>query len=643
LNKESYLILIENVNSMVSTIAQSENVRDLFVNDLEKSGIKYRSIINVVKCICNTENAFLFIRKGKDTYYFGEDAANIDPYFYKLPVTDQVIHINEIFEIPDFASAALNVQQLNQINGQNIQFFSGVSLVTSENVVIGGLAVADYKPKCLDNSQRNALILIASQLITQAEAIVDNWELKAKLMKLEEELQTMLITASQKSEVSLCIGNSKNEITGTNNTAAERQTGCNLDELKDPSSLELMVRQGTGNSMIGAGGVLENNLIVGLDATERKLAEEQLMAAHEEALRMSAEKENFLAIVSHEMRTPLNAVIGMSRLLAEENPLERQNLMRLINDMLDLTKIDSGKLQLESVPLNLETLIQKTVLSLQLKINEKPIELLYDIDPGIPSKICGDYTRLYQILINLLGNSVKFTHRGYVKLKLSLLKDDDEHITIFFEVSDTGIGVAPEKIDLIFGAFSQAGTDTSRKYGGTGLGLAITKRLIQLYDSEIKVTSTVGRGSTFSFPITFKKNLLPENPLPTEVKKQVRIDGRVLLVEDNAINRLLAKNILKKWNLQVDVAENGLEALNKVIENEYDLVLMDIHMPVMGGIESVQSIRSRKDQKYQLLPIIALTADALPGDEHKFKALGMNDYIAKPFDPIVFRLAGSFV
>ncbi|WP_411275630.1 PAS domain S-box protein [Daejeonella sp.] len=379
------------------------------------------------------------------------------------------------------------------------------------------------------------------------------------------------------------------------------------------------------------------------DISERKLAEEELIKTREEALQLSKAKETFLSVMSHEIRTPLNAVIGMSHILMDDNPTEgqienlkilgfsAQNLLKLINDILDFTKIETGNMVLESLNVDLKELVSKTLNSLQFSTAEKPVILKSEIDHRIPKYVKGDSIRLYQILINLLGNSVKFTENGEVKLKLDLLTEKKKTVRVRFEISDTGIGIEPEKLDYIFESYTQANSDTTRKYGGTGLGLAITKSLLHLYDSEIVVESEVGKGSKFSFVIEFDQSeesfMLDDQKTPLD-----QIHASILVVDDNEINRLLASKVLTKWGIDVDFAENGKVALDKVMSSHFDLILMDLHMPVMDGMEAASEIR-KLGGKYTKLPIVALTASLFALKLESISESGMDGYVMKPFVP----------
>lgn len=398
--------------------------------------------------------------------------------------------------------------------------------------------------------------------------------------------------------------------------------------------------------IINSKGEVDKYIEVIIDITAKKKAEIELINAREEAIQLSRAKDMFISVMSHEIRTPLNAVIGMSHLLLEDDPLDGQkenlnilkfsaeNLMTLINDVLDFAKIETGNVELEKARVDLTELVQSITSSMQYKAGEKNIYISKSIDEAIPKVILGDRTRLIQILLNLAGNAIKFTEKGGVTIDLRVIQQSEQDVRIRFAVIDTGIGIAANKLGTIFEQFKQAELDTTRKFGGTGLGLAISKRLIELHDSRINVDSVPGQGSTFWFTIGFKKGDYQLNRNSNNVEEGLKIN--VLVVDDNQINRLLINKILKKWGASADFAENGIEAIEKVETNRnYNVVLMDIHMPEMGGLEATGIIRAKTETYFQQLPIIALTASMLSNQMGEINDAGMNDYILKPFDPRV--------
>jgi PAS domain S-box-containing protein len=376
------------------------------------------------------------------------------------------------------------------------------------------------------------------------------------------------------------------------------------------------------------------------DITQRKRDEAEL-------LRLQKAKEQFLANISHEIRTPINGIAGMANLLGQNpSPEEREsylnairhsaeNLKVIINDILDLAAIESGKLKFEKIAFNLKDLLPSLVNTFTYQAKEKNLQMTYTIEEKLNKILLGDPVRLNQILINLISNAVKFTHNGSISIHCSEAKEHRGTIWVRIDVSDTGVGIPEEKLHTIFESFSQADASVTRRYGGTGLGLTIVKQLVELQNGKIHVTSKEHVGSNFSVVIPYevgKVKTIAQVSQPAKKLKGINTSQlHVLLVEDNDINRLYAKSILKNWQCLIDVAENGLVAIEKVKNNFYDVVLMDIQMPVMDGYEATKAIRSMT--QLQKVPIIALTANATQRDVEKCMASGMNDYLPKPFTP----------
>ncbi len=436
------------------------------------------------------------------------------------------------------------------------------------------------------------------------------------------------------------------------------------------SSLTLRHSDGKLTDVLFNGSVYRDEIghvlgavIVARDVTEQKRVATELIEARisaelatalAEEARSSAEKatytaneavkakQQFLSNMSHEIRTPMNAIIGFTKVLLKTDLTAQQReyltaikmsgdaLIVLINDILDLAKVDAGKMTFEQVPFKLAASLSAMLHLFETKIQEKNLLLIKEYDAHIPDVLLGDPVRLHQIILNLVSNAVKFTSTGTITVRVGIEEEDEENAKIRFAVTDTGIGIAASKIDKVFENFQQASSDTSRLYGGTGLGLAIVKQLVTSQGGTIDLQSKPGIGSTFSFILSFRKTKaeaefeVPMLELDTDVK-----DISVLVVEDIVLNQLLMKTLLDDFGFERDIAANGKIAIEKLHARSYDIILMDLQMPEMNGFEATEYIRHKMHSQ---IPIIALTADVTTVDVAKCKAVGMNDYIAKPVD-----------
>ncbi len=391
--------------------------------------------------------------------------------------------------------------------------------------------------------------------------------------------------------------------------------------------------------------------VYGRDDTEQKRSERDLLEAKQAAEAANIAKSRFLATISHEVRTPMNGVLGMLELLQKTELSDKQRgfidnalrsgkgLLSLINDILDFSKIESDKLKLERVPFNIEDIIDDALRVVTEEANRKNLELITEII-DIDKQLIGDEQRLRQILINLIGNAVKFTHHGYIKVRVEKTAIYKTGLQLKFEISDSGIGIIPEALPHIFKDFTQQDDSTTRKFGGTGLGLAITKQLVNMMGGEIHVQSVPGEGSSFWITLQFESKLpdrvkqndqaVPETESEHTSDDEIMLDARILLAEDNLINQEVASAMLESAGCEVVAVDDGQKALQALQSSQFDLVLMDCQMPTMDGFEATRTIR-REQATYPQIPIIALTADIQEGITDQCRQAGMNDYLSKPF------------
>ncbi|MBY0356532.1 MAG: response regulator [Candidatus Obscuribacterales bacterium] len=373
----------------------------------------------------------------------------------------------------------------------------------------------------------------------------------------------------------------------------------------------------------------------------------ELEIARDKATEASNLKSLFIANISHELRTPLSAILGMNELLLnsklnqEQNKIAQtiqeagQSLLTVVNDLLDISKIEAGKISIVNSPLSVQTIVNESMSIFEIQAQNKMLQFSSQIDPAIPTQLFGDTIRLKQILVNLIGNAVKFTEAGKVNVSVNLLSKQDDMLTLEFIVSDTGIGLSTDAQSKLFTPFTQGDTSTSRKYGGAGLGLAISKHLVELMNGRLTVSSNKDIGSTFCFSIPLPTKQIDDSESntdqPFEPEALFWSKPIVLVVEDDLLLQKLIKNQLNKLNIEATVLGDGLSALKSLDHQTYDLIFMDCHLPGMDGFVTTAKIREQEDLAERKTPIIAMTADAMLGDKERCLAAGMNDYLSKPY------------
>jgi PAS domain S-box-containing protein len=401
-------------------------------------------------------------------------------------------------------------------------------------------------------------------------------------------------------------------------------------------------------------GEVQEVLGTAIDITQRKFVEKELLRAKKEAEDASRIKSDFLSTMSHEIRTPMNAIVGFTDLLLTSSlsgqeqeylhtiKYSADNLMVILNDILDFSKIEAGKLQLENFEFDLTEKLAYLQKTFDVSARRKQIDLIFDIDQNVPVHVIGDPHRLNQILVNLLGNALKFTLEGFVRLSLQVITESANSVDLRFDIYDTGIGVPQDKLNLIFDSFSQAHqNDATKFFGGTGLGLSITKKITDLMNGRITARSELGKGSVFSVFLSFSKGTRPMEQLVARQVAGISLIGyRILVAEDILANQVLLKHVLKKSGADFVICNNGKEAIEELERQPFNLVLMDLQMPVMDGVTAMKRIRNSPSE-YAKVPVIALTADTFAETVAEIAACSFRDFITKPFkaDELIRKIA----
>ena len=501
------------------------------------------------------------------------------------------------------------------------------------NVLIDANSYHDLK---IESYKVSSQIAISENNFTEAEELISQYILK------KDSINTVYINAISKSLISEFNVEDLNDIIATQQkNLAEKQKSINFGKVTTGLSIALIIIL----SLLALSLFKNNNLRAKAnDLLKDKNIE--LTLAKEKAERASLAKAQFLSTITHELRTPLYAVTGLTHLLLEEDPKPDQKehlnslkfsgeyLLSLINNILDLNKLEANKVEIDKTTFSLKKRINDVLVALKKTAEDRKNSLHFEFDETIPEKLIGDPLKLSQVLINLIGNSVKFTQNGKVTIRVQQNSSTKSKINLRIEIEDNGVGISKKKQKSIFETFSQGSLQINRKFGGSGLGLSIVKNLLELMNSKIYLESTLGKGSKFWFDISFNISEKTEDEEGLENAKY-KIDYAalenvsILVVEDNKINQMITKKILEKNKMVCLVADNGMDAIKMVHENNFELILMDIHMPGISGIETTQKIREFNKQ----LPIIALTAVTIDENLDEFYKAGFNEIIPKPFKP----------
>lgn len=513
-----------------------------------------------------------------------------------------------------------------------------------DTIVVSGVDITDWKQKETEKTQADKILNSIDSLVL----VSDN---TSQIIYASPSVERML--GYEQSEI---LGNGwwKNTFDSPSAGGIEKEDVHNFvffDKLTHRDISRRKIKTKTGDfkwiEWFISKGINNTYISVGTDITRKIKSDQALELAREHAEKSLHVKNEFLANMSHEIRTPLNAILGFTELLLETslNTEQREHLetmsnsggilLSLINNVLDLSKLDSNKLKAENISFDLHKSVSEVVKIMKIKSQEKNISLTLTIAENTPQFIISDSTRFGQIMLNLIGNAVKFTDKGEVNVLVRTEKRAQDNLYLIVDVKDTGIGIMTSKLTKVFGAFTQAKSETARIYGGTGLGLSIVKKLILLLDGNISVKSEYGVGSVFTFEIPIIASTLKTESIDFKfiANKDKKIAINILLVEDNKANQLLASTRLKRWGCTVDIANNGIEAVKLVeLKKPYDIILMDIQMPIMDGFEATKIIKNDLKGARKKIPIIAMTAHASKSDIKDALKVGMCDYVFKPFD-----------
>ncbi len=645
---------------------------------------EFDKLAQLASIICETPIALISLIDDKRQWFKAKIGIEAEEMPKELTFCQYTIEKEELWEVEDTTKNELLKDNPNVTAENGIRYYAGLPLQCSLGYNIGTLCVADLKPKKISDKEKFALEIISEQIMILLEAKKRNDQLINELKELVKlkELESQKIIEKSSEEIKMfydSISNSNGiiemdafgKIINSNQLIVELLGISSNNLINQPIStfFDLELNEATISRLLDTKnhilkfnknpdsdkwiqanfikienieGGIEKLILVCQDITNRIHGQQELENAKNVSDYLNKQKDQFIATVSHEIRTPINAILGFTDVLLEiEDDVNKVDylssvktaglgLLHIVNDILDISKIEAGMLQIDETPFQLNEVINNVISTLKLKASEKNIKLLYAIDSDVTNNLLGDKNRLNQILINIVGNAIKFTEKGKVELRVANQKTENNTIFIEFSIIDTGIGINQKKLQSIFDRFSQAEVSTSRKFGGTGLGLSISKELIDMQKGSISVQSTENVGTTFTFVIPYTINLFTTHFL--DDKKEVELfasfSKNILLCEDNELNQKLITTIFEKTNHKIYIANNGVEALELLKNKDFDIILMDLQMPKMDGYETTTIIRN---ELHLTIPIIALTANSLIYEKERCMNMGMNDYLSKPF------------
>lgn len=635
---------------------------------------QFDRLTKLASLICETPIALVSLIDEQRQWF--KSAVGLDVPFTAREISfcQHAIMGDELFEVESTKNDQRFVNNPLVTGFPTIQFYAGFPLKDPVGFNLGTLCVIDTKPKKLTNNQKIALELLAKEVVSQMIARINNLE----LLKFKKQFEF--------SHDLICVVGTDGYLKNIN-PAFVNTLGWTNEELLSKPFLEIIHPEDQEKAALEIDTFKEDQLItqfearflkkngqyiwlswiakadlsqgeafaIARDVTENKAHLIELTNAKNLAESANKVKEEFLSNMSHEIRTPLNAIIGFNQLLAQSELNENQkkqvdiigiaskNLIGILNDILDTSKLESGNVKLDVSPISIKKNIKNVIKLQRPEAKAKNIKLLKTIDSDLPPYTMGDENRINQILLNLINNGIKFTHKGYVEVKVLEISRKNNQSTIRFIVKDTGIGIPENKQIAIFERFNQAENNTTRKYGGTGLGMYIVKSLVELHNGTIELNSSPGKGTEITIDITFEisKITIPkliEKPTkkpstPAQVTQNDLKGMRILVVEDNEHNQILATTFLEKNKAIVDIAQDGLIAVEKAKNNQYDIILMDLQMPNMDGLQATKIIR---EELKLVIPIIACSAHSMAGVKENCLENGLNHYILKPYNEKTF-------